>query len=150
MKFFATALLFAATALALPSSDCATCKETKPVPQDFTFEQADAKCGNDAVVSCCNKQIAAGPSSVENYGVLNGVLTNALGGGPGGEGLGLFNGCNDLNLNVPVLNLVPLNAQDLVNKKCQQNIACCQNTRSEANGDLVGVALPCVALGSLI
>ncbi|KAJ5450810.1 Hydrophobin [Penicillium daleae] len=141
MKFFASALLFAATALALPSSgDGATSQGNG----------ANAKCGNDAVVSCCNKKSTTGSVTTANNGPLAGVLANAVGGGPGADGLGLFNGCNDLNLNVPVLNLVPVNAQDLVNKKCQQNIACCQNTRSEANGDLVGVALPCVALSSLI
>ncbi|OOQ82796.1 Rodlet protein [Penicillium brasilianum] len=150
MKFFATALLFAATAMALPGAPSGGNGAEYPLSRDVTFQEANAKCGNDAVVSCCNKKSTTGDVTTLNQGVLANVLGSALGGGPGGDGLGLFNGCNDLNLNVPVLNLVPVNAQDLVNKKCQQSIACCQNTRSEANGDLVGVALPCVALGSLI
>ncbi|KAJ5359732.1 Hydrophobin [Penicillium cataractarum] len=142
MKFFATALLFAATAMALPSGGDSSVEY--PLAKDVTFEQANAKCGNDAVVSCCNKKSTTGDVTTLNKGLLNGVLGNAL------NSVSLFDGCNDLNLNVPVLNLVPVNAQDLVNKKCQQNIACCQNTRSEANNDLVGVALPCVALSNLI
>jgi hypothetical protein len=148
MQFITTALLFAATAMALPSGEGHGVEF--PLSKDVTFENAQAKCGNDAVVSCCNKKTVTGSVTDVNTGLLPGVLQNAVGGGPGSDGLGLFNGCNDLNLNVPVLNLVPVNAQDLVNKKCSQNIACCQNTRSEANGDLVGVALPCVALSSLV
>jgi hypothetical protein len=70
-------------------------------------------------------------------------------------------------LTVPVLNVVGGGVDQLVEQKCKQNIACCQNTHSEAvcvfpefpvdaslthqqNGNLVGVAAPCVALGSLL
>lgn len=102
MKFFATALLFAATAMALPSGDHVGSEGNGvqyPVSKDVTFENAQAKCGNDAVVSCCNKKTVTGSVTDVNTGVLPGVLQNAIGGGPGADGLGLFNGCNDLNLN---------------------------------------------------
>lgn len=72
-------------------------------------------------------------------------------------------------MTVPVLDVVGGQVDQLVNKKCAQNIACCQNSDSNAvrapfvprslieylltitqNGNLVGVAVPCVALGSLV
>ncbi|KAJ5490718.1 Hydrophobin [Penicillium diatomitis] len=153
MKFIATALLFAAATLAMPSAPCDKDGKHSDGSSDdssnnITYEQASAKCGNDAVVSCCNKETVTGSVTSVNNGLLAGVLSNAIAGGPGSDGLGLFNGCSDLSLGVPVASL--LSAQNILNKKCQQSIACCQNSRSEANGDLVGVALPCVALGSLI
>lgn len=97
MQFFATALLFAATAMALPSGEGHGVEF--PLSKDVTFENAQAKCGNDAVVSCCNKKTVTGSVTDVNTGLLPGVLQNAVGGGPGSDGLGLFNGCNDLNLN---------------------------------------------------
>lgn len=99
MKFFATALLFAATAMALPGAPSGGNGAEYPLSRDVTFQEANAKCGNDAVVSCCNKKSTTGDVTTLNQGVLANVLGSALGGGPGGDGLGLFNGCNDLNLN---------------------------------------------------
>jgi hypothetical protein len=103
MKFFATALFLAASAMALPSpGDIAPSGNNGaeyPLSRDVTFQEANAKCGNDAVVSCCNKKSTTGDVTTYNKGVLANVLGSALGGGPGGDGLGLFNGCNDLNLN---------------------------------------------------
>lgn len=99
MQFFTTALLFAATAMALPSASGVGHGVEFPLSKDVTFENAQAKCGNDAVVSCCNKKTVTGSVTDVNTGLLPGVLQNALGGGPGSDGLGLFNGCNDLNLN---------------------------------------------------
>ncbi|KAI9041830.1 uncharacterized protein KD926_006375 [Aspergillus affinis] len=153
MKFFATALLFAATAVALPSpgDDVDSGSTVKfPVDHETTLSQAQAKCGYDAKVSCCNKATYTHDITTANTGPLAGVIQTALGGGPGGDGLGLFGQCNDLSLNVPVLNVVGGGVDQLVNQKCKQNIACCQNSGSQPNGDLIGVAIPCVALGSLI
>ena len=103
MKFFASALLFAATVLALPSASCDKGTDSgevasPPKTQDITYEQASAKCGNDAVVSCCNKQTVSGSVTNVNNGLLAGVLSNAIAGGPGSDGLGLFDGCSDLSL----------------------------------------------------
>ncbi|KAJ5676466.1 conidial hydrophobin Hyp1/RodA [Penicillium maclennaniae] len=152
MKFFVSAFILAATAMALPSGEGAPSgSDVKfPVGNKMTMDQAQAKCGNDAKVSCCNKATYTHDITTVNHGVLASVLQNAIGGGPGGDGLGLFGQCNDISANVPVLNVVGGGLDQLVEQKCKQNIACCQNTKSEANGDLVGVAIPCVALGSLI
>ncbi|KAJ5948391.1 conidial hydrophobin Hyp1/RodA [Penicillium verhagenii] len=148
MKFITTALIFAATAVALPQSG--SDGNIFPVSNGMTVEQAQAKCGNNSTVSCCKKTTYTKDITTSNNGPLAGVLQSALGGGPGGDGLGLFGQCNDLSLNIPVLNVVGGGVDQLINQKCKQNIACCQNTESNADGDLIGVAIPCVALGSLI
>lgn len=106
MKFFATALLFAATVVALPqpggggddSHADGDSKPKYPVKDDTTLKQAQAQCGNDAKVSCCNKATYTRDISSANSGPLAGVLQSALGGGPGGDGLGLFGQCNDLSV----------------------------------------------------
>lgn len=38
----------------------------------------------------------------------------------------------------------------MLNQKCKQNIACCQDSPADAGESLVGLALPCVALGSIL
>lgn len=70
-----------------------------PVGNQYTLGQAQAKCGNDAKVSCCNKVTYTHDINIANIGPLAGVLQNALGGGAGGGGLGLFGQCNDLSAN---------------------------------------------------
>ncbi|KAJ5104743.1 hypothetical protein NUU61_002090 [Penicillium alfredii] len=118
-----------------------------PVPDDMTVKQAQAKCGDQAQLSCCNKATYAGDTTDVNSGMLGGTLSNLIGSGSGADGLGLFDQCSKLDLQIPII-AIPI--QDLVNQKCKQNIACCQNSPSSANSDLVGVGLPCVALGSII
>lgn len=100
MKFFASAILFAVSAMALPQPHEVGTSEVKfPMHNQYTLEQAQAKCGNDAKVSCCNKSTYTRDINTANVGPLAGVLQTALGGGPGGDGLGLFGQCNDLSLN---------------------------------------------------
>ncbi|KAJ5482612.1 fungal hydrophobin [Penicillium sp. IBT 31633x] len=118
-----------------------------PVPDHMTVKQAQAKCGDQAQLSCCNKAVYAGDTTDINSGILGGTLSNLIGSGSGASGLGLFDQCSKLDLQIPIIG-VPV--QDLINQKCKQNIACCQNSPSSANSDLVGVGLPCVALGSII
>ncbi|KAJ5177160.1 Hydrophobin [Penicillium canariense] len=132
----------------------------------MTVKQAQAKCGNHAQLSCCNDVTWAGDSTDLNSGPFSGTLSNLVGTGSGAKGLGVFEKCSKLDVQVPILLNVPV--QDLVNHKCKQNIACCQNSGSSAvsfyilipsfdphltssqKGDFVGVGLPCVALGSVI
>ncbi|EPS34868.1 hypothetical protein PDE_09832 [Penicillium oxalicum 114-2] len=118
-----------------------------PVPDNMTVKQAQAKCGDQAQLSCCNKATYAGDTTDVNSGILGGTLSNLIGAGSGADGLGLFNQCSKLDLQIPIIG-IPI--QDLVNQKCKQNIACCQNSPSSANSDLIGLGLPCVALGSII
>ncbi|KAJ5648822.1 conidial hydrophobin Hyp1/RodA [Penicillium longicatenatum] len=143
MKFFATALLLAATAMALPQPGGEG--NIQSIPKDMTINQAQAKCGDNAKVNCCNKYTTNKNINTNNSGPLAGVAQSAL-----AQGLGIGEQCNDLSLNVPVLNIVGGGVDQLINQKCKQNIACCQNTGSNANNDVVGVALPCIALGSLL
>ena len=101
-----------------------------PVPDNMTVKQAQAKCGDQAQLSCCNKATYAGDTTDVNSGMLGGTLSNLIGAGSGSDGLGLFDQCSKLDLQIPLLIAVPL--QDLVNQKCKQNIACCQNSPSSA------------------
>ncbi|KAJ5776983.1 hypothetical protein N7520_000229 [Penicillium odoratum] len=119
-----------------------------PVPDNMTVKQAQAKCGDQAQLSCCNKAVYAGDTTDVNSGMLGGALGNLVGGGSASEGLGLFNQCSKLDLQIPLIIAIPV--QDLVNQKCKQNIACCQNSPSSANSDLIGLGLPCIALGSIL
>jgi len=87
MKFFATALLLAATAVALPGN-------IQSIPKGMTVSQAQAKCGDNAKVSCCNKYTSNKDITTNNSGPLSGVLQSAL-----AQGLGIGEGCSDLSLN---------------------------------------------------
>lgn len=104
-----------------------------PVPHDMTVKQAQAKCGDQAQLSCCNKATYAGDTTDVNSGLLGGLLSNLVGAGSGADGLGLFDQCSKLDLPVGLLAGIPV--QDLVNQKCKQNIACCQNSPSNAVRD---------------
>lgn len=101
------------------------------------------KCGDGAKMSCCNKINKSEGISQNNIGVLSNVL-----GAIGSEGLGLGQGCTQLDIPVSVLGAAGLT--DFLKKNCQQNVACCQNSNSQANGNVVGVAAPCVSFGSLL
>ncbi|KAL4926056.1 hydrophobin family protein [Aspergillus undulatus] len=113
-----------------------------PVPDDITVKQGSDKCGDQAQLACCNKATYAGDTTDVSDGILAGALSGLIGAGSGAEGLGLFDGCSKLDV-IPIIG-------DFLNQKCKQNIACCQNSGSNANGDLIGVGLPCVALGSIL
>ncbi|KAJ5804085.1 fungal hydrophobin [Penicillium psychrosexuale] len=119
-----------------------------PVPDSLTVQQAQSKCGDQAQLSCCNKATYAGDTTDINSGILTGTLSNLIGSGSGASGLGVFDQCSKLDLQVPVL--IGVGVQDLLNQQCKQNIACCANSPSTASNDLVGAGLPCVALGSIL
>ncbi|KAJ5958378.1 fungal hydrophobin [Penicillium vulpinum] len=118
------------------------------VPDTMTIEQAQAKCGDQAQLSCCNKATYAGDTTDINSGILAGTLSNLIGAGSGASGLGVFDQCSKLDASIPIL--IGINVQDLLNQNCKQNIACCANSPSSASKDLVGAGLPCVALGSIL
>ncbi|KAJ5970096.1 Hydrophobin [Penicillium vulpinum] len=140
MKFFVPAFLFAATAMAMPGlgSPAGVAPES-----DNKVQNAVNQCGNGAKMSCCNKINHNEGISQNNVGVLSNVL-----GAIGSEGLGIGQGCTQLDIPVSVIGAAGLT--DFLKKNCQQNIACCQNSNSQANGNLVGVAVPCVSFGGLL
>ncbi|KAL4740041.1 rodlet protein [Aspergillus similis] len=105
---------------------------------------ASDKCGDRAQLSCCNKAKYAGDTTEVENGILAGALSDIAGAGSGAEGLGLFDQCSKLDVTVLI------GVQDLVNQQCKQNIACCQNSPSSADNSVVGVGVPCVALGSIL
>ncbi|KAJ5933822.1 fungal hydrophobin [Penicillium verhagenii] len=148
----AVVIAFAAMASAMPTSEGLESQEHGgvrfPVPKGLTVKEAQAKCGDQAQLSCCNKATYAGDTTDVNSGLGGGLLANLIAGGSGSDGLGVFDQCSKLDLQIPILIAVPI--QDLVNQKCKQNIACCANSPSTASNDLVGAGLPCVALGSIL
>ncbi|CAI7625200.1 unnamed protein product [Penicillium bialowiezense] len=141
MKFFATALLFAATAMALPGHGGSS-SEVSP-SSDNEVKNAVNQCANTGDMKCCNKVNQNKDVTQNNVGLLSNVL-----GAVGNEGLGLGEGCESLNIPVNVIGAAGLT--DFLKKNCQQEVACCQNSNSQANNNLVGVALPCVSFGSLL
>ncbi|RAH64130.1 hydrophobin family protein [Aspergillus aculeatinus CBS 121060] len=157
MRFFAilaaATLATATAAVGGPSArnlEVRAAEGDKPrysVPDDWTIEQGSAKCGNQAQLSCCNKATYAGDTTTIDDGALAGLLGNIAGTGSGSEGVGLFDQCSKLDLQIPIIGI---SAQDILNQQCKQNIACCQYSGADASDDLLGVALPCVALGSII
>ncbi|KAJ4244189.1 hypothetical protein NW762_014570 [Fusarium torreyae] len=105
---------------------------TGPSLNSLTVAQAQQKCGENQSVYCCNK-------------VSNKQTGNAVGNGPELlNGLSLFDQCSKVNVNVIGI------ANNLLNKECQANAACCQDSDSNASGGLVNAALPCVAISNLI
>ncbi|KAF3905052.1 Hydrophobin [Arthrobotrys entomopaga] len=110
-----------------------------PAPQGVTVNQAATTCGQDMSLSCCNDVDLSQDASSQAAGLLGLQLKDVLG------NVGLFGKCNDIS--IPVLNIIPVN--NLLNNKCKQNVACCQNSGTTQNG-LLNVGLPCVALSSLI
>jgi hypothetical protein len=87
MKFFIPTVLLAATAMALPS--------TNGIISDNKVKDAVSKCGNDAKMTCCNKINKNEGVSQNNVGVLSNVL-----GAIGSEGLGIGQGCTQLDIPV--------------------------------------------------
>ncbi|EAW22135.1 hydrophobin family protein [Aspergillus fischeri NRRL 181] len=139
MKFLAVVSLLAATALALPNAGVV--HPTFASADKYTLQQAQNKCGDHTTLSCCNHVSKVGDTTAFNYGILNGLLGNAI---SGPEGVGILSGCQKISVTA----LIGVN--DLLNKQCQQNVACCQDNKSVATGGLINVATPaCVALGSI-
>ncbi|GIJ83312.1 hypothetical protein Asppvi_002131 [Aspergillus pseudoviridinutans] len=144
MKFLAVASLLAATALALPGGAPVGAPVVHPAfdsSNQYTLQQAQNKCGDKATLSCCNHASKVGDTTAFNYGALNGLFGNTL---SGPEGVGILSGCQKIS----VTGLI--GASDLLNNECQQNVACCQDNKSEASGGLINIATPaCVALDSI-
>ncbi|CAG7979502.1 unnamed protein product [Penicillium nalgiovense] len=143
----AVVLAFAGLAAAMPAENHQQGAPRFSVPDSLTVKQAQSKCGNQAQLSCCNSATYAGDTTDINSGILSGALSNLIGAGSGAKGLGIFDQCSKLDAQIPIIGIA---AQDILNQKCKQNIACCANSPSEASNDLVGAGLPCVALGSIL
>ncbi|KAL4804435.1 rodlet peptide [Aspergillus unguis] len=129
MKFIALA---ATTLFALASAG------GKPVPSDLTVEQASAACGDKAQLSCCNSADYSGKLTKVQQGIAAGLLNDVLGGSGDSQGLGLFKQCAGISV------------VGLLNDQCQQNVACCSQSGSSADGNLVGASLPCIDIGSVL
>ncbi|KAL4922373.1 hypothetical protein BDW62DRAFT_197053 [Aspergillus aurantiobrunneus] len=129
--------------LAAVSLFAAACADKFPISDDVTVKQGSDKCGDKAQLSCCNDVQYGGDSTTVKEGIAAGLLSDLLGSGSASEGLGAFSGCSKLDLSI-------IGIEDILNQQCKQNIACCANSGSQANDNLAGVALPCIALGSIL
>ncbi|KAA8648071.1 hydrophobin family protein [Aspergillus tanneri] len=144
MKFnIGLALFFAAAAVAIPTTEFHHQDPSVkfPAPEGMTIKEGVDKCGTQAQLSCCNKATVAGDTSHSG-----GVLSDLLGAGSGSEGASLFSQCSKLPINI---NIIAISLQDLLKQQCKQNVVCCQTTGSSAENSGVGLALPCIALGSI-
>ncbi|KAF4452182.1 hypothetical protein F53441_4921 [Fusarium austroafricanum] len=128
MQYMTIVAFLAATVAAAPPS----IRNAPSSIDQVTVAQAQNACGNNMSVTCCNKVTnkPAGNSVGDGAGILN--------------NLSLFDQCSKLDVNVLAI------ANGLLNKECQANAACCQDSGSNASGGLVNVALPCIALSSLL
>ncbi|KAE8420176.1 hypothetical protein BDV36DRAFT_250217 [Aspergillus pseudocaelatus] len=151
MQFSVATVLALATAVAAlpPASGTGAGQEVGHadnqynLPKELTTKQAAEKCGSNAELKCCNKQVKTGDFTKVEEGLLNGLLDSLTGGGQGSEGIALLDQCT----NIPVIPIIPILSPQ---KQCSQPISCCQNTKSSADGDLIGVGLPCIAISSLV
>ncbi|RBR20363.1 uncharacterized protein FIESC28_05327 [Fusarium coffeatum] len=98
----------------------------------MTVQQAANSCANGQSVYCCNQ-------------VTNKPAGNSIGEGAGiANGLNLFSQCSKVKVDVLAI------ANSLLNKECQANAACCQDSPGTAAGGLINAALPCVAISNLV
>ncbi|KAE8167747.1 hypothetical protein BDV40DRAFT_252619 [Aspergillus tamarii] len=151
MQFsIATVLALATAVAALPPAvgtgagqQVGHAKNKFELPENLTTKQAAEKCGSNAELKCCNKEVKTGDFTKVEEGLLNGLLENLIGGGQGSEGAAILDQCTNIPVNVLDIPIVQ------PQKQCNQPISCCQNTKSSADGNLIGVGLPCIALSSL-
>ena len=70
-------LAFAGLAAAMPAENVANGVQNQngaprfPVPDNLTVEQAQAKCGDQAQLSCCNKATYAGDTTDINLSLIH-------------------------------------------------------------------------------
>lgn len=68
------------------------------VPSGMTVKEAQAKCGDQAQLSCCNKAVYAKDTTDVNSNLGAGLLSNLIGSGSGADGVGIFDQCTKLDL----------------------------------------------------
>nr|CBV17211.1 fungal hydrophobin [Cordyceps farinosa] len=130
--FAITALIAAVTAA--PSKDLAIVNKR----HGMTVHDAAKKCGTGQQLNCCNEQ----HSNEGDKGQVSkptGALVTA-------DGLlsHLIGTCGKLDV------AALIGIDDLLNTNCKGQAACCQDTASVAQGGLLNLALPCIALDSLL
>ncbi|KAL2884248.1 hypothetical protein SGCOL_000187 [Colletotrichum sp. CLE4] len=136
MQFSAAAITAIAMALAVTAAP-GTTAPVKRTLDTLTYGEAQNVCGENLSVSCCN-QASADTNVNDNSG--SGILSGILGGVLGNGGLKLLDGCSSIGGGI---------ANDLLNSKCKQNVACCKSDGNTASG-LVAVQLPCIPISGLL
>ncbi|KAF5554198.1 fungal hydrophobin domain-containing protein [Fusarium napiforme] len=123
--------MYAYTVIAFLAASAAAAAKG-PSINSLTVQQAANSCANGQSVYCCNK-------------TTNKPAGNSVGDGAGiANGLSLFSQCSKVDVNVIAI------ANNLLNKECQANAACCQDSPGTAAAGLINAALPCVAISNLV
>lgn len=103
----AVVLAFASLATALPTEASNNGLQSQehghgdirwPVPGGMSVKEAQAKCGDQAQLSCCNVATYAGDTTDVNSGLGGGLLSNLIGTGSGAKGAGIFDQCSKLDV----------------------------------------------------
>lgn len=108
MQFsIATVLALATAVAALPPAagtgagqQVGHAKNKFELPENLTTKQAAEKCGSNAELKCCNKEVKTGDFTKVEEGLLNGLLENLIGGGQGSEGAAILDQCTNIPVNV--------------------------------------------------
>ncbi|KAK5988587.1 Rodlet protein [Cladobotryum mycophilum] len=138
MKSVATMAVLIASVAAAPKIGASTNS-----PRDgVTVGQAIDACGNNLQLNCCNK--VDNSVDIDNNSDVFGGLIGSLGGALNHDDIGLFDQCSSLSLSALI------GVSSLLNNHCKQNVACCQNSPSNAVGGLINIALPCIAIGGIL
>ncbi|KAJ4153843.1 hypothetical protein LMH87_010313 [Akanthomyces muscarius] len=118
----------------------------------MSVADADEQCGSNYQIYCCNELAgkdkkpqdmtsAMAPGQTPKPGLLDGLLGAVV--GPDGLLSHLLGQCSRIDVAVP-------GAADTLSSQCRARAACCRDTPSVAYGGLINVALPCIALDSIV
>ncbi|EGX53192.1 hypothetical protein AOL_s00006g570 [Orbilia oligospora ATCC 24927] len=135
-----TVVALALSVSALPNTAAGGKEVVFPIGNSVTMVEANKACGSNMKLNCCNDVDITKNAQSSAAGLLGLNLDRVLG------KVGILGKCNEIS--IPVVNLVPIN--NLLNNKCKQNVACCQDSGNNQQSGLVNVGLPCIALSSLI
>ncbi|OAR02720.1 hypothetical protein LLEC1_03345 [Akanthomyces lecanii] len=159
MRFALAVTTLVAAVTAAPGADVTVANKMATMSVGDATEQ----CGSDYQIYCCNElddkdkqpqdMLGKPPGGPDGPGgpmppgqspkpnLLGGLLGVVL--GPDGIVSHLLGQCTRIDVAI-------IGAADTLSSQCRARAACCRNTPSVAYGGLVNVALPCIALDSLV
>ncbi|KAG5775530.1 hypothetical protein H9Q73_010794 [Fusarium xylarioides] len=128
MHFMTTITVFTSAAAALSFKGW-----RKPRVELLKVSEAQAVCGPDTSVRCCNSK--AGNTNDNNKGGLLGLSSTNL---------NIFNNCFDLSLNVIGI------LDGTLGKKCSGNVVCCRDFPFADITGPINDGRPCIDLSNLL
>ncbi|KAF4503315.1 fungal hydrophobin domain containing protein [Fusarium agapanthi] len=128
MHFMTTITVFTSAAAALSFKGW-----RKPRVDELKVSEAQAVCGLDTSVRCCNNK--AGNANDNNKGGFLGLSSTNL---------NIFNNCFDLSLNVIGI------LDGTLGKKCSGNVVCCRDFPFADITGPINDGRPCIDLNNLL